>query len=196
MANILSCVVISLTRFEFIFTSLFFSPRWFCYSVQSAWFPGWHGAKDIFSSSGDSRLLTALREPISVFPSSSGGWDFHSLLGGSGCHSVWPWMTARGAAIVLPPKPSCTVEMCESCQSPPRNPVVVADEDSSAWRWDPFQRGNCCPRRQVIVLTSSSTKLWQVHTRAAPQKMAGKWTAKSSGCGRSVPVYLLSFNSC
>lgn len=104
MADILSCMVISLTLLS-LFSLLCFSvPADFVIQFKVRGFLVDARAKDIFSSSGDSRLLTALREPISAFPSSSGGQDFHSLLGGSGCHSVWPWMAARGTAIVLPPQ--------------------------------------------------------------------------------------------
>lgn len=133
---------------------------------------------------GSRRFATPLEIPacsvssastVFVFHSSSGGWNFHSLLGGSGFHSPWPWMAARGTAFSLIPKAklhsgnvwvvpvasqkSCGCGRCELTQH--------GDEISS-------RLGIDVPNRKWIVLTSFSSKLWQVEIRAIPHKLAGK----------------------
>lgn len=155
---------------------LLFGPCWLCHSVQSAWFLGWQEVL------GDLQLLwrflpalVSSASTVFVFHSSSGGWNFHSLLGGSGFHSPWPWMAARGTAFSLIPKAklhsgnvwvvpvasqkSCGCGRCELTQH--------GDEISS-------RLGIDVPNRKWIVLTSFSSKLWQVEIRAIPHKLAGK----------------------
>lgn len=162
------------------FSLLFFSPCWLCYSVQSAWFLGWHESLGYLQVLW--RLLPALvssASTIFVFHSSSGGWNFHSLLGGSGFHSLWPWMAARGTAFSLLPKAKLRsgnvwvvpVASQKSCGCGRCKLTQHGDEISS-------RLGIDVPNRKGIVLTLFSSKLWQVEVRAPPHKIAGKINSK------------------
>lgn len=160
-----------------LFSLLFFSPWWLGYSVQSAWFLGWHERESrIFAAPLETPAsLVSSASTIFVFHSSSGGWNFHSLLGGSGFHSLWPWMAARGTAFSLLPKAklrsrnvwAVPVASQKSCGCGRCKLTQHGDEISS-------RLGIDVPNRKWIVQTLFSSKLWQVEIRAVPHKIAGK----------------------
>lgn len=174
-------IVISLTCLSLFSLLMPFSPCWLCYSVQSALFLNWREGLGYLQFLW--RLLPAhisSASTIFVFDSSSGGWNFHSLLGGSGFHSLWPWMTARGTAFSLSPKAKLhsgnvwvvPVACQKSCGHGRCKLTQHGDEISS-------RLGIDVPNRKWIVLPSFSSKLlWRVKIRAIPHKMAGKINSK------------------
>lgn len=121
-------------------------PCWHRYSVQSTPLLRWHEGLRYLQLLW--RLLEAHSSSAStifVFHSSSGGWNFHSLLGGSGCHSLWPWMTARGTTFSLPPQAKLHSGdvWCVPIASQ-KAPWLWQMQANSAWRWDFLQIGNWC----------------------------------------------------
>lgn len=113
--------------------------------------------------------------PTLAFHSSSGGWNFHSLLAGPGVHSLWPqWLLGEQCLHSLPPKAKfhsgnvwvVPIASLKSCGCDRCRLTQHGDENSS-------RLGIDVPDRKWICTDFISSKLSQVERRASPHKTAG-----------------------